>query len=202
MGIPSKTFLSIIDHKPTEHIDENIEVPLIFGPTIGRCIPFKAYKALVIGSFTIPINAQLSIEDYIPKVSPLCGENFYGVDRRVDSIRFLGVRYATDDPLDEAISNMEALLAREGAKPNYFLLSPFNYKILEMMYDRKTVYENGGIKIFGNYGNMTALEDTTIDDFTVFMIDSSTWNYDKVLTCNMPGWNGRIIFPNPLSYEK
>ena len=76
---------------------------------------------------------------WIPSVAPTVGDNFYGVDRSIDSTRLAGVRYnGSAESIEEALVDASNLLAREGGKPEIGIMGFASFSALIKALGRQT----------------------------------------------------------------
>lgn len=93
-------------------------------------------------------NAVLTgIGGWCPETAPVASENFFGVDRSVDTDRLAGLRVSkVGVPLPEALVQAAALVARNGQKLTHFFMNHDNYALLENQLGAKVVYGQEVIK--------------------------------------------------------
>lgn len=154
-------------------------------------------------TFIIPEKADLDLPDWTPLEVPLL-DNFNGVDRNLDLTRLAGVGLHAKIPATFSITDFLVRAAfamcREGANPDLILMHPDMYDKFVMEFGHKVMHTtlsahglinaHTGIQFNSAYGTYTVIPDPSIIGPLAYFITSSTWNYDKVLTCSDPGKNG------------
>jgi len=124
------------------------------------------------------------LDGWLPASAP-GATAFFGVDRSVDTTRLGGIRYdGSSDPIEEALISGAARSAREGAKPDYCLLSYLKWEELEKALGSKVQYvdlkvnaEVGfrGMLIHGPRGPVTVVADQNCPDDVAYMLQLNTW---------------------------
>jgi hypothetical protein len=122
---------------------------------------------------------------WLPTVAPTAGDNFFGVDRSVDTVRLGGIRYdGSAQSIEEAAIDASALAAREGAKVDHFFLSFASYSALEKALGSKVQYVDmkgpgeiafRGITINGANGMIKVIPDRNCPALMGFMVQMNTW---------------------------
>jgi hypothetical protein len=123
---------------------------------------------------------------WIPYNRPIEGDNFYGVDRTMDTVRLAGSVYVQEDNqgFNNTISNALLLSLREGGVPSRLFLNPRDYN-------------KDNCVIF--YHTLSKVELFVDDDCPKgfgYLLDMSTWKRNSVFGtyCTMPGYNTVIKF--------
>lgn len=122
---------------------------------------------------------------WLPEVAPTSGDNFFGVDRSADATRLAGIRFdGSALPIEEALVEAAARVAREGGRPDYCFMSYTKFAELEKALGAKVQYvdkhinpEIGfrGIKIHGPRGPITVIPDQNCPQDRAFMLSMSFW---------------------------
>lgn len=130
---------------------------------------------------------------WLPNTAPSGGDNFFGVDRSTDATRLAGIRYnGSADPIEEALVDAAARVAREGGKPDYCFISYGKFAELEKALGAKVQYvdkhinpEIGfrGIKIHGPRGAITVIPDQNCPQGKAFMLSMSFWKLYSLGKC-------------------
>lgn len=144
---------------------------------------------------------------WLPKVAPVAGDNFWNVDRSVDSTRLAGCRFdASSYTIEEGITNALGFLSREGGHPDIAVMDFASYTALvnalgakvqyvQMMHDEVEVAFDG-IKFQSAYGVVTVLADRSCPPQTCYLLQMDTWKLrslgkvPKILTYGMEGLEG------------
>ena len=131
-------------------------------------------------------NAKISgLAAWIPSVAPVTGDNFFGVDRSVDTTRLAGVHYdGSAQPIEEALIDSSSLLAREGGKPDVAIMSYASYSALEKSLGAKVVYVDSkgpadiafrGIMVNGANCMIKCFPDVTAPALTCYLLTMKSW---------------------------
>lgn len=144
---------------------------------------------------------------WLPQTSPSASESFWGVDRSVDPTRLAGVRYdGSGQPIEEALIDAAALVAREGGQPDMAFCTFATYAALEKSLGSKVQYVDvkhdeadiafGGIRIHAPYGPITVVPDRSCTNKTVYLLQMDCWKLRSlgkaphILTYGMEGLEG------------
>ena len=123
---------------------------------------------------------------WIPDAAPGGSDNFFGVNRSVDSTRLAGVR---DDfsnlPIEEALVKAMKRLHREGSSADYAFLNYEKFAELENSLGSKVQYVDvmakdvgigfRGIKVNSGKLPVTVLADMTVPSNKLWVMQSNTW---------------------------
>lgn len=131
-------------------------------------------------------NAKLSgFAGWLPQTAPVAGDNFYGVDRSVDTVRLAGVQYdGSAQSIEEALIDSSALLAREGGKPNVAIMNYASYGALEKALGSKIQYIDmkgpadiafRGILVNGASSTIKVFPDRSNQALTSYLLQMDTW---------------------------
>jgi hypothetical protein len=129
-------------------------------------------------------NMISGLRAWLPDSAP-SATAFFGVDRSVDTDRLGGIRYdGSAQPIEEALVDAAARLAREGGRPDVCFLSFSKWAELEKALGSKVQYvdikapaEVGfrGIMIHGPKGPIKVVADRACPNDRAFMLQMSTW---------------------------
>lgn len=132
-------------------------------------------------------NAKIKgLAAWIPSVAPSSSDNFFGVNRSVDSTRLAGVRYdGSAQPIEEALIDASSLLAREGGKPDVCIMSFSSYAALEKSLGAKVVYIDlkaptndisfRGIEINGANSRIKCFPDRSMVSKAAYLLTMKSW---------------------------
>ena len=130
---------------------------------------------------------------WLPDNAPTAGDNFFGVDRSSDKTRLAGIRFdGSALPIEEALVDAAARVAREGGRPDYCFMSYTKFAELEKALGAKVQYvdkhinpEIGfrGIKIHGPRGPITVIPDQNCPQDKAFMLSMSYWKLYSLGKC-------------------
>ena len=122
---------------------------------------------------------------WLPVAAPTSGDNWFGVDRSVDSTRLAGVRYdGSAQNIEEALVDGSLLVAREGGEPDVCIMSYASYSALEKSLGAKAQYVTmsgpaeiafPGILINGANGQIKVFPDRSCPAKTAFLLTMDTW---------------------------
>lgn len=144
---------------------------------------------LVAGDF----NAKISgLDAWIPLSSP-SSTAFFGVDRTADPTRLAGQRSQyLNSPIEEALVDLSALIAREGGTPDYSFMNFANYANLEKALGAKVIYQPAmasdapisftGIQVHGQKGAIKVIPDQNCQSDRFYMLQSDVW---KIMSLGM-----------------
>jgi len=130
---------------------------------------------------------------WLPETAPSGADNFFGVNRSADATRLAGIRFdGSADPIEEALVDAAARVAREGGRPDYCFMSYSKFSELEKALGAKVQYvdkhvnpEIGfrGIKIHGPRGPITVIPDQNCPQDRAFMLSMSFWKLYSLGKC-------------------
>lgn len=122
---------------------------------------------------------------WLPSTAPGSSDNFFGVNRSVDSTRLAGVRYnGSSQPIEEALIDASSLLAREGGKPDVCIMSYASYSALEKSLGAKVQYIDmkgpgeiafRGIEINGANSRIKCFPDRSCPSKQAFLLTMKSW---------------------------
>lgn len=132
-----------------------------------------------------PTQALSGLDDWIPAAAPTGGDNFFGVDRSVDTNRLAGIRVtATNQPLEEALIEGASQCAREGGSPDICFMDFEKFSELEKALGSKVhlieVQATAnimfpGIQINGPKGPIKVIPDRNCQPSVAWMLTSKVW---------------------------
>ncbi len=141
---------------------------------------FEATKSLISG-----------IPAWVPKVAPVGGDNFFGLDRSVDATRLAGLRYTANagGPIEETLIKAAARLAREGAKPDTVYMNPADFANLVVALGSKAIYDRTksvkdadisftGVNLLGPSGNLEVFPVAEVATGDAWMLTNDTWSFE------------------------
>jgi len=108
------------------------------------------------------------LADWIPSTAPTSGDNFFGVDRSVDTTRLAGLRFdASALTPEEAVIRTLVRLSREDGDPSHFIVNHADWQNIVTSLGSKvqTEYMSSGeigfnsIKVYGPKGSVPVLAD-------------------------------------------
>jgi hypothetical protein len=130
-------------------------------------------------------NAKLSgLTAWLPSVAPSSTDNFYGVNRSVDS-RLYGLYYnGTQQPIEEALIDAALLVRREKGRPRHFFTNFGSEAALikalgarREFVDWQSEGEIGfrGVKVQGPAGPIEVFADRNCQAATGYLLQLNTW---------------------------
>jgi len=137
------------------------------------------------------VNNKISgLAAWLPATAPTSGDNFYGVDRSVDTVRLAGVRYdGSAQSIEECLIDSSALLAREGGKPDVCVMNYQSYGALEKALGAKVQYIDmkgpgeiafRGIMVNGASSMIKVFPDRNCPALKAYLLQMSTWELDSL----------------------
>lgn len=163
---------------------------------------------IVAGAIATGSNLALSgLAAWLPVIAPSSGDNFWGVDRSVDSTRLAGLRFdASAQTIEEGITNALAFVNREGGKPDLCIMDFQSYAALVNSLGAKVQYVQvkhdevevafEGITFQSAYGRVTVLADRSCPAQRAYLLTMSTFKLRSlgkvphILTYGMEGLEG------------
>lgn len=121
---------------------------------------------------------------WIPEVAPTAGENFWGVDRSVDSRLYGNYVDCTGLPIEEAIEELDAIVTREGGSLDYIFMNSMDFKAFKKAVGSRVVLVNvkanatigfTGIEISSQKGTIKVIPDQNCPYGTVVGTQLDTW---------------------------
>lgn len=139
-------------------------------------------------------NAKLKgLAAWIPGSAPASTDNFFGVNRSVDTVRLAGLPYSgSSQSIEEALIDSSALLAREGGKPDVFVTNFASYSALEKALGAKVQYVDmkanaeiafRGIMVNGANSMIRVYPDRFCQATTGYLLQMSTWTLEGLGDC-------------------
>lgn len=137
------------------------------------------------------VNNKISgLAAWLPATAPTSGDNFYGVDRSVDTVRLAGVRYdGSAQSIEECLVDSSALLAREGGKPDVCVMNYASYAALEKSLGSKVQYVDmkgpgeiafRGIMVNGASSMIKVFPDRSCPALTGYLLQMSSWSLNSL----------------------
>ena len=130
---------------------------------------------------------------WLPTTAPTGGDNFFGVDRSVDSVRLAGVRYdGSAQSIEEAMIDATALVAREGGKVGKGITNFASYSALEKALGSKVQYVNAkgpadiafrGMSVNGANSVVDIFPDRNCQAARMYMLQMDTWRLMSLGDC-------------------
>lgn len=134
---------------------------------------------------------------WLPLTAPTGGDNFWTVDRSVDTIRLAGNRLDQGtQPIKESILHVAERCFRHGGRPDRCYLNPTNFTALAKDLGVKIEYQKGGgtadygfetIRIHTSAGPVEVYGDPDCPIDRGYVLDLSTWEL-KYLGPGIPHW--------------
>jgi hypothetical protein len=136
------------------------------------------------------VNAKISgLPAWLPTSAP-SSTTFYGVNRAVDTWRLGGGRYnGSAQPIEEALIDASALLAREGGRPDTFVTNYQSYSALEKSLGSKVQYVDmkgpadigfRGIMVNGANSTIKVFPDRSCQVLLGYLLQMSTWSLESL----------------------
>lgn len=125
---------------------------------------------------------------WLPTTAPSSGDNFFGVDRSVDTWRLGGGRYdGSAQSIEEALIDGSSLIAREGGKPKVCVSNFASWSALEKSLGAKCVYIDHkgpaeiafrGIRVHGANTTIDVFPDRNCQPLTGYLLQMDTWKLE------------------------
>ena len=124
---------------------------------------------------------------WLPATAPLAGDNFFSVDRSVDSSRLAGQRYdGTAETIEEAMIGAGSLLFREGGRPDVCFMNPLSYSELIKSLGSKVVYDVvrssdvadvffDSVKVYTPSGQVNVVADPNCPTGVAYLLQMDSW---------------------------
>lgn len=132
------------------------------------------------------------LEAWIPETMPTAGDNFFGVDRSIDT-RLAGLRKDISGlPLEEGLIDGAKRVNREGGTPTHCFMSYNRYGILEKSLGSKVQYVDvmsdvgigiRGILLNANKGTVRVIADQNCQDDVAWMLQMNVWKTYSLGNC-------------------
>jgi len=144
---------------------------------------------------------------WLPKIAPMSGDNYWGVDRSIDVTRLSGVRFdGSSFSIEEALIKGSSLVAREGGQPDMCFMDFESYASLEASLGSKVQYVDvkhdeadiafAGIRVHAPYGPITIIPDRNCPSKTAYLLQMDVWKLRSlgraphILTYGLEGLEG------------
>lgn len=131
--------------------------------------------------------SEAGLDAWLPMVAPTGGDNFFGVDRSVDTTRLAGIRFdGSALPIEEALVGGLSRLNRDGGRGETCFINYAKFKDLENALGSKVQYMTSkaygradigfeGIQIKGNKGVTNVIADPFCPSNRAYMLSMETW---------------------------
>ena len=136
------------------------------------------------------LTKMAGLEAWLPATAPTSGDNFFGVDRSADVTRLAGQRQnSVGQPIEEALIDGAALVAREGGALSHYLMGYEKYSELEKALGSKVQYIDmkvnpevafRGIMINGPKGPIKVVPDQNCPANRVFGLQLDGWRLNSL----------------------
>lgn len=162
--------------------------------TKGEFTIVEAYDSngtIAADDFIIPVGDRSAkcagLEDWLPWDAPTAGDNFFGVDRSVDTVRLAGVRHdGVGENTEQALIKLLHAIDREGGgSPDCILMNSENLQDLILILGSKVQYINVnvkhvntgffGVQIIGPKGPVKCISDRFMTSQYAYALDMKTW---------------------------
>ena len=139
------------------------------------------------GDVSTTRNKLAGLAGWLPTTAPSVGEDFFGVDRSVDSDRLAGIRFNASGgiPIYEAVTTLANRIGRAGGKPDSLYLSFTRFSELVNALETKVRYDKveekkgvvgfQGIEFLTPTGLVTAFPDVNCGDDVAYLLQQDTW---------------------------
>lgn len=137
-------------------------------------------------SSTSNSSAIAGLGAWLPLTAPTPGDNFFGLDRSVDTSRLAGIRFTgTGMPIEEALIKCAARVARDGGRPNCVYMNFNQYSNLATSLGSKARYtefkvgEIGfkGFSLYGPKGELEIYADANCPNGVAYMLTHDDWEF-------------------------
>lgn len=139
-------------------------------------------------------NAKIKgLSAWLPQTPPSASDNFFGVNRSVDTTRLAGVQYnGSSQSIEEALIDASSLLAREGGKPDVCITNFASYSSLEKSLGSKVQYVDlssknvpaqiafRGIMVNGANSMIKVFPDRNCQPLTGYLLQMDTWALESL----------------------
>lgn len=126
------------------------------------------------------------LKAWFPKIAPVAGDSFWGVDRSSDVQRLSGSRYigTNGEKYESTFQNASAELCNQESNPGQILCNPIDVNKYSQELGNKVRYEEidhaltglktQGVVVQGTSGDMIMFADPQVDPGDFYMLDMST----------------------------
>ncbi len=131
------------------------------------------------------------LQAWLPSTPPSPAENFFNVDRSVDTRLYGQYQDNSNETIEEALIDLASQIAREGGQPEMAFMNFASYAALEKSLGSKVQYVDvkheeadiafAGIRIHGPYGPISVIPDKNCPSQMCFMLQMEDW---KLRTLN------------------
>ena len=128
------------------------------------------------------------LASWVPPTAPGGGDNFFGLNRSIDPVRYAGVRCTQTSGAapEEAIQKGIQQVYRQGGKPKVVFENDADFLNLVLSLGSRIMYEDvevdaeigfEGVKIVGPYGPVTVLPDPNCPQGAAWAVDMDSWSF-------------------------
>lgn len=137
-------------------------------------------------------NATLSgLAGWIPVTAPGSTDNWFGVNRSVDSRLYGNYFDGSSMPISEALVSGSEIVFREGGEVDYVFVSPASWSALELEIQSKRVVQYDEVKhetgigfrsiiLMGHNGPMQIMADRNCQSQTAWLLQLDTWALESL----------------------
>jgi len=139
------------------------------------------------GDVSTTRNKLAGLAAWLPTSAPSAGEDFFGVDRSVDTDRLAGIRFNASNgiPMYEALTSTANLVGSAGGKPDSLYLSFTRFAELVNALETKVRYDKieekkgvvgfNGIEVLTPTGLVSVFPDVNCPNNVAYLLQSDTW---------------------------
>jgi hypothetical protein len=128
------------------------------------------------------------LDAWIPTVAPSPGDNFFSVDRSVDSRLYGTYIDKTGIPIEEAMLDMDSVVYTAGGKVSHIVLSPSQYINLAKSLGSRVIYQELKVgevgfqtyEIQGMSGPIKVLADRSCPRNFAYFLQLDTWKFNTL----------------------
>lgn len=131
------------------------------------------------GDFGLSISGLAS---WIPQVTPVGGDNFFGCDRSVDTRLYGQFHDGSAQTFEEAIQDLEAKLYAEGGSPDTLMVNPIDFNTLRKNLGSNVVYDK-----------VKSPDMASVSFGTIKLIGMGTEAIDVIADRNCPAGTGYLL---------
>jgi hypothetical protein len=128
------------------------------------------------------------LDAWIPTVAPTSGDNFFSVDRSVDSRLYGAYLDKSSSPIEEALLDVDQTIYSSGGKASHIITSPTQYNNLAKSLGSRIIYQQltvGGVgfqsfEIQGQSGPIKVLADRSCAKNVAYVLQLDTWKLSSL----------------------
>ena len=147
------------------------------------------------GDFVATAKQMVSgLAAWLPLVAPVAGDNFFGLDRSVDTGRLAGIRYSAGSggPIEESLISGATQITTNGGTPDHAFMNPVDYANLIKALGSKVEYDMAikssndasiafkGVNLHGPAGEIKVVSDLNCPQGYCYMLQMDTWNFETL----------------------